>query len=82
MPSLATFLTVYRVGDIVDIKANASEQKGLVSCSQSGCMLDFALTCSPTNVRNTRPNPAPPEVPSSPGSSRCPPFLLAARPPC
>ncbi|ORX37861.1 60s ribosomal protein l21-a [Kockovaella imperatae] len=29
MPSMATFLVDYRVGDIVDIKANASEQKGL-----------------------------------------------------
>lgn len=29
MPALKTYLTHYRVGDIVDIKANASEQKGL-----------------------------------------------------
>jgi large subunit ribosomal protein L21e len=26
---MSTFLTTYRVGDIVDIKANASEQKGM-----------------------------------------------------
>lgn len=26
---MSTYLTTYRVGDIVDIKANASEQKGL-----------------------------------------------------
>ena len=29
MPSMATYLVHYKVGDIVDIKANASEQKGL-----------------------------------------------------
>ncbi|RSH93434.1 hypothetical protein EHS25_007790 [Saitozyma podzolica] len=28
-PHLATYLVHYRVGDIVDIKANASEQKGM-----------------------------------------------------
>jgi ribosomal protein L21E len=29
MPHMSTFLTTYKVGDIVDIKANASEQKGM-----------------------------------------------------
>jgi ribosomal protein L21E len=28
-PNMTTYLTHYRVGDIVDIKANASEQKGM-----------------------------------------------------
>ena len=28
---MSTYLVHYRVGDIVDIKANSSEQKGLVS---------------------------------------------------
>ncbi|WWC95478.1 hypothetical protein V866_002342 [Kwoniella sp. B9012] len=28
-PNLTTFLKTYRVGDIVDIKANASQQKGM-----------------------------------------------------
>lgn len=30
MASMSTFLVNYRVGDIVDIKANSSEQKGMV----------------------------------------------------
>ena len=29
MPHMKTYLTTYKVGDIVDIKANASEQKGM-----------------------------------------------------
>ena len=28
---MATYLATYRIGDIVDIKANAAEQKGMVS---------------------------------------------------
>lgn len=28
---MATYLSTYRIGDIVDIKANAAEQKGMVS---------------------------------------------------
>lgn len=28
---MSTYLVHYRIGDIVDIKANSSEQKGLVS---------------------------------------------------
>ena len=30
MARMSTFLVHYRVGDIVDIKANSSEQKGMV----------------------------------------------------
>ena len=29
MPSMSTYLIPFKVGDIVDIKANASEQKGM-----------------------------------------------------
>ena len=39
-PNMTTYLTHYRVGDIVDIKANASEQKGM----PHKCMSLFA-TC-------------------------------------
>jgi large subunit ribosomal protein L21e len=39
---LSTFLINYRVGDIVDIKANAAQQKGMPHKYYHGCVaLDF-----------------------------------------
>lgn len=68
MPSLSTYLVNYRVGDIVDIKANASEQKGLVSGLTLHLVLDRALTPSPTNVSEPplHQNPSKPPLETAP----------------
>ena len=60
MPSMSTYLTHYRVGDIVDIKANASEQKGLVSHSFMVLPRNSAdsVFFSPTNVSYLKPETA------------------------
>lgn len=44
MIPLSTYLRVYRVGDIVDIKANAAQQKGMPHKYYHGCVQVSAIS--------------------------------------
>ena len=46
MIKLSTYLILYRVGDIVDIKANAAQQKGMPHKYYHGCVsIRFLVLC-------------------------------------
>jgi hypothetical protein len=54
MIKLSTYLIPYRVGDIVDIKANAAQQKGMPHKYYQGC-----VTYSPLHVFIAHPRSMP-----------------------
>ncbi|KAH9461534.1 hypothetical protein Pst134EA_017834 [Puccinia striiformis f. sp. tritici] len=47
---LSTFLKVYRVGDIVDIKANGTQQKGMPHNTTHGRV--FSFDCNPKSSKD------------------------------
>ena len=51
---ISTFLIPYRVGDIVDIKANAAQQKGMPHKFYHGSVPSYSQALRPTNMSDRR----------------------------
>lgn len=50
---MSTYLIAYRVGDIVDIKANAAQQKGMPHKYYHGCVSTFGLELQAITVHDS-----------------------------